>query len=230
MAESTLRSQAIRSFASARACSSVKIRCQVPFRCQRRKRSYARPHGPYSSGTSRHGVPVRARKRMPSISCLLVHIDGRPDFLPFGNSGSSTAPCSSVRSPRATNRDRLTLKIHFRNTPKEAPRIGAGVLSTRLLSVLDALERGNGSNSTPVCGRAAPLQMTEGPEPVTGAVSCGAAGTSASTSSQRRRRRTRWCLRRRWSRWCRGCLQARGRRTPRRPARYPWRCRVASPC
>jgi hypothetical protein len=38
--ESTLRSQVIRALVSARACSSVKIRCQVPSRCQRRNRSH----------------------------------------------------------------------------------------------------------------------------------------------------------------------------------------------
>jgi hypothetical protein len=115
--ESTLRSQVIRSLASARAWSSVKMRCQVPLRCQRRNRSYARPHGPYSAGMSRHGMPVRTRNRMPSISCRRVHIGGRPGFLPFGNSSSSTAHCSSVRSPRATNQDHLTPKIHFRHRP-----------------------------------------------------------------------------------------------------------------
>jgi hypothetical protein len=54
--------------------------------------------------------------RIPSISCRLVHIGGRPDFLPLGNSGSSTAHSPSVRSPRATNQDHLALKIHFQYT------------------------------------------------------------------------------------------------------------------
>jgi hypothetical protein len=62
-------------------------------------------------------MPVRTLNRMPSISCRLAHVGGRPSFLPFGNSGSSTAHCASVRSPRATNQDHLTFKIHFRYTP-----------------------------------------------------------------------------------------------------------------
>ncbi|KPH97828.1 intradiol ring-cleavage dioxygenase [Actinobacteria bacterium OK006] len=62
-------------------------------------------------------MPVRTRNRMPSISCRLAHVGGRPGFLPFGNSGSSTAHCASVRSPRVTNQDHLTFKIHFRHRP-----------------------------------------------------------------------------------------------------------------
>lgn len=52
-----------------------------------------------------------------AISCRRVHIGGRPTFLPFGNRGFSNAHRVSVRSPRATNQDHLTLKIHFRYTP-----------------------------------------------------------------------------------------------------------------
>jgi hypothetical protein len=103
--ESTLISQVIRLFASAWTCSSIQIPFQAPSRCQRRNRSYTRPHGPYRSGISRHGVPVRVRQRMPSISCRLVHTRGRPGFLPPGSSGSSRAHYASVRSPRATNQD-----------------------------------------------------------------------------------------------------------------------------
>lgn len=92
----------MRSLVSAWACSSLKIRCQVPFRCQRRNKSYDLAQGPYRSGTSRHGVPVRVRNRMPSISCLRLHLGGRPGFLPLGNNDSSRAHCIPVRSPRAT--------------------------------------------------------------------------------------------------------------------------------
>jgi hypothetical protein len=66
-------------------------------------------------------VPPRntraVRNRIPLMSCRFVHVAGRPGFLPLGNSGASTAHCASVRSPRATNRDHLTPKIYFRNTP-----------------------------------------------------------------------------------------------------------------
>ena len=51
---------------------------------------YTVSHGPYRSGTSRHGAPVRVRHRIPSISWRLVHFGGRPGFLPRGSSGSST--------------------------------------------------------------------------------------------------------------------------------------------
>lgn len=75
---------------------------RVPSRCQRRNRSYTRAHGPYRSGTSHHGTPVRVRNRMPSISCRRLHLGGRPGFLPLGNNDSNRAHCVSVRSPRAT--------------------------------------------------------------------------------------------------------------------------------
>ncbi len=98
--ESTLMSQVIRFFESAWACSSVKMRFQVPPLCQRRNRSYTRPQGPYRSGTSRHGAPGRVRHRMPSVSCRRVHIGGRPGFVPLGSSGSSRAHCARANRVR----------------------------------------------------------------------------------------------------------------------------------
>jgi hypothetical protein len=44
--ESTLTSQVISPAASARACSPVRIRAQVPSRCQRRNKPYTVCHGP----------------------------------------------------------------------------------------------------------------------------------------------------------------------------------------
>jgi hypothetical protein len=44
--------------------------------------------------------PVRVRQRIPSISCRLLQVGGRPGFLPLGSNGSSLAHCSLVRSPR----------------------------------------------------------------------------------------------------------------------------------
>jgi hypothetical protein len=44
--------------------------------------------------------PVLVRQRIPSISWRLLQVGGRPAFLPAGNSGSSLAHCSLVRSPR----------------------------------------------------------------------------------------------------------------------------------
>lgn len=53
---------------------------------------------------------------MPSINCRRDQTGGRPGFFPFGNNGASTAHCSTVRSPRAMNRDHPQAKIHFRYT------------------------------------------------------------------------------------------------------------------
>src|SRR4029453_17104286 len=38
--------------------------------------------------------------RIPSISWRLLHLGGRPDFLPLGSNGSRRAHCWLVRSPR----------------------------------------------------------------------------------------------------------------------------------
>ena len=49
-------------------------------------------------------VPPRSahpvRHWIPSMSWRLVHVGGRPGFLPRGSNGSSTAHCASVRSAR----------------------------------------------------------------------------------------------------------------------------------
>jgi len=75
----------------------------MPARCQRRNRPYTVCQGPYAGGTSRHGVPVRTRHRMPSMSWRLDHRGGRPVRGPIGlgSNGSSNAHCVSVRSARA---------------------------------------------------------------------------------------------------------------------------------
>jgi hypothetical protein len=100
MAESTDTSQLISPAASARVCNLVTICAQIPFRCHRRNSPYTVCQHPYSPGTSRHGAPVRVRHRITSINWRLLHLGGRPGFLPTGNNGSSTAHCSSVKSAR----------------------------------------------------------------------------------------------------------------------------------
>lgn len=102
-------------FASDWACGSVKTRFRVPSRCNRLNRSWTRPHGPYYSGISCHGVPARVRHRILLTSCRRVHIGGRPGFFPLGESSSSRAHCSSVRSPRATVLDLFAVEIHLRD-------------------------------------------------------------------------------------------------------------------
>lgn len=46
-----------------------KISSQVPSAVQTRSRSCSVFHGPYFSGTSRHGAPVRNRHKIPLITC-----------------------------------------------------------------------------------------------------------------------------------------------------------------
>jgi hypothetical protein len=98
--ESTLTSHVINPNPSARVCNRVRIRAQVPSRCQRRNKPYTVCQGPYRSGTSRHGDPVRTRHRIPLINCRFGCFGGRPGFFPFGSNASNTVHCSSVRSAR----------------------------------------------------------------------------------------------------------------------------------
>ena len=107
--ESMLRSQVMRSLASACACSAAKsaARCRPAASAGTGHRPGPTAHS-VRSGTSRHGAPVRVRNRMPSIICRRVHTGGRPGFLPWGNSGSRRAHCTSIRSPRTTKQDHFT--------------------------------------------------------------------------------------------------------------------------
>lgn len=84
-----------RTLRTARDWSRVRTRCQVPFRWHRRNRSQPRTHGPYSTGTSRHGTPVRTRNRMPSISGRRDQTGGRPPSSP----AATTAPASPTALP-----------------------------------------------------------------------------------------------------------------------------------
>src|SRR5215211_113955 len=86
--------------ASPAAVSAAKMRSQIPACCQRRKREYTVCHGPYRSGKSRHGAPVRSRQRMP-LSTVRWSWLGRPvSGRAGGSNGSSRAHCSSVSSCR----------------------------------------------------------------------------------------------------------------------------------
>ena len=98
--ESTLISQTMSPAASAQICNADKIASQPPLRCQDRNNPYTDCHGPYCSGTSRHGAPTLVRQRIPLMSCRFIHFGGRPAFLPTGSSGSIAAHCSSARSAR----------------------------------------------------------------------------------------------------------------------------------
>jgi hypothetical protein len=49
--------------------TSAMIRSQVPSAVHTRSRSCAVFHGPYRSGRSRHGAPVRSFHKIASITC-----------------------------------------------------------------------------------------------------------------------------------------------------------------
>lgn len=81
------------------ACSWMTIRCQVPFRCQGRHRSYTRPHGPYSLGT-----PARGRRCGPGTVCR-AQLPPSPYRRPAGLLPSETAvsPRCSSRAPKSAS-------------------------------------------------------------------------------------------------------------------------------
>ena len=53
---------------SVNTCARAKIRSQVPSADQRRNRSWQVFHGPYRSGRSRHGAPVRNFHKIPLMT------------------------------------------------------------------------------------------------------------------------------------------------------------------
>lgn len=97
--ESTETSHLIIPSVSSLTCKLFKMWAQGPSICHRRKIVYAVSHGPYRSGTSRQGTPVRARHQIASKTCRRS-LGGRPIFGIGGNSGSSRAHRISARSPR----------------------------------------------------------------------------------------------------------------------------------
>ncbi len=54
---------------SSRTCAAARIFSQVPSAVHRRSRSWQVFHGPYRSGRSRHGAPVRSFHKIPLITC-----------------------------------------------------------------------------------------------------------------------------------------------------------------
>jgi hypothetical protein len=55
--------------ASACCWTAARIRSQIPATRQRHNRLYTVDHGPYRSGRSRQGAPVRSRQRIPLMIC-----------------------------------------------------------------------------------------------------------------------------------------------------------------
>ena len=94
------RSQSIFPSASSRIWSRSRIRSNRPSRCQRRKRSYTVCQGPYRSGRSRQGAPVRSTQRMAlRIVRWSFHGQPRPPLLD-GSRSQINCHCSSVSSYR----------------------------------------------------------------------------------------------------------------------------------
>lgn len=97
--ESTETSHSMIPSASALTCNFFRTRAHVSSICHRRNTAYAVSQGPYRSGRSRQGEPVRARHQIPSKTCRRS-LGGRPIFGISGNTASSRSHCASVRSPR----------------------------------------------------------------------------------------------------------------------------------
>ena len=86
--------------ASACCWMAAKIRSQIPASRQRQNRLYTVDHGPYRSGRSRHGAPVRSLHRIP-LMIRRWSTFGRPrSGFSAGSSGSSRSHSWSVSSPR----------------------------------------------------------------------------------------------------------------------------------
>jgi hypothetical protein len=64
--------------ASASCCTAAKIRSQIPAFRQRQNRLYTVDQGPYRSGRSRHGAPVRSRHTMPLTGSCAPVVDRVP--------------------------------------------------------------------------------------------------------------------------------------------------------
>src|SRR2546421_8835946 len=77
-------------------------RSPPPATRQRRKRVYTLSHGPYRSGKSRHGAPVRSFHKMP-FTISRCDLFGRPVLgRSGGSSGASRSHSASVISCRRT--------------------------------------------------------------------------------------------------------------------------------
>jgi len=85
---------------SASRWTAAKIRSQIPATRHRRSRLDTVDHGPYRSGRSRHGAPVRKRHRMP-LMIRRWSTFGRPvSGFSGGRCGSSRSHSWSLNSPR----------------------------------------------------------------------------------------------------------------------------------
>ena len=86
---------------SASMLSSFKIFAKSPDCCHSLKRLYTVLHGPYRSGRSRHGAPVRMIHTMPLSACL-SSLRGLPSWpcCRFGKYSSNLSHSKSVSSCR----------------------------------------------------------------------------------------------------------------------------------
>jgi hypothetical protein len=87
-------------FASASWWTAAKTRSQIPASRHRQNRLYTVDHGPYRSGRSRQGAPVRSRHKIP-LMIRRWSTFGRPVAgFSAGSNGFSRPHCWSVSSPR----------------------------------------------------------------------------------------------------------------------------------
>ena len=101
-------------------CARVSnILSHTPFLAQRLKRLYAVVYGPYRSGRSRHGEPVRRMKKMP-LRMRRSSWRGTPRGL-FGESGAMIDFSLSVRSNQAIGRASVVWKLGSQPDLKRNP-------------------------------------------------------------------------------------------------------------
>jgi hypothetical protein len=85
---------------SASCWMAAKIRSQIPATRQRQKRLYTVDHGPYRSGMSRHGAPVRSLHTIPLMMVRWSLFGFPTSGFSGGSSGDSRSHSRSVSSPR----------------------------------------------------------------------------------------------------------------------------------
>jgi len=93
-------SQSTAPAASSSCWTAANTRSQLPATRHRQKRLYTVDHGPYRSGRSRQGAPVRSRQRMPLMICRWSLFVRPVSGFSGGSSGSSRSHSESVSSPR----------------------------------------------------------------------------------------------------------------------------------
>ena len=93
-------SQSTAPAASSSCWTAANTRSQLPASRHRQKRLYTVDHGPYRSGRSRQGAPVRSRHKIPLMICRWSLFVRPVSGFSGGRCGSSRSHSESVSSPR----------------------------------------------------------------------------------------------------------------------------------